>query len=195
MNHFIKFPGLTLSAGRERRAEPGQREQPLLFNGSSESAPLWGQTLPISANSRVPWAGPFLVYLLLQGLVINHIFLWEAPKRARKLQDRHWHLQEWLQKGEELNLLGRNDDPTNLKGFFLQTFRKHFSYKHLGMLHLCSIFSYKPEGFVGPFSLPSGGQTFIFPSRFCNESHISPDKSAAHIKQEQWGPPKIAWIS
>lgn len=24
MNHFIKFPGLTLSAGRERRAEPGQ---------------------------------------------------------------------------------------------------------------------------------------------------------------------------
>lgn len=23
MNHFIKFPGLTLSAGRERRAEPG----------------------------------------------------------------------------------------------------------------------------------------------------------------------------
>lgn len=25
MNHFIKFPGLTLSAGRERRADPGHK--------------------------------------------------------------------------------------------------------------------------------------------------------------------------
>lgn len=38
MNHFIKFPGLTLSAGRERRAEPATRAP---SNGSPESAPLW----------------------------------------------------------------------------------------------------------------------------------------------------------
>lgn len=42
MNHFIKFPGLTLPAEREKRAEPGQERESIASLMAAVSQPHYG---------------------------------------------------------------------------------------------------------------------------------------------------------